>query len=273
MVLRTPQRPSEGGECIEDEGMVETRGKNRRRLVLASAFGLVALSAKLLMPARVEMPSKGEVLLQGQSGETPSRASGPLAPSLRESASHSSGGTRSPIPQASNAGMMFRARVEELRLQGRGTVDGQPAAPDTLGIGQWDPAKGAVANSARGVSASRIASMEKFKIHFPSNREMSGLDQFRVTPRVDERALQHIAPRREPLAAERTAKEQKELAKVKQDLGMPAPKAKLDAALYDPWEHEYDSVVRSEEAKANKLAQDALKARQAEQRARKKSVQ
>jgi hypothetical protein len=281
--------------------MGEQNRVNRKRVIFASTIGALAIAVKFLMPAQVELQSKRQVDSQENVTNGSAESDNADRPASAGSAvsrdSDASNGQQSTSGQADRQDMAPSLDTEgtsagslgstgltgltgltgpvDVAVQPRMRGQAQPAAPDTVGMGQLDPAIGssAAGDAAIGTAAARLASMERVKIHFPSSQEMSGLDSIRSRPQIDEGALQKAVPAREPSAADRAAKEQKELAKIKRDIGLPSPKAKLDGALYDPWANEYDSIVRSEEAKANKLAQEALKARQAEQRARRKSIQ
>jgi hypothetical protein len=281
--------------------MGEQNRVNRKRVIFASTIGALAIAVKFLMPAQVELQSKRQVDFQQNmtngSAETdsahrtvPVRSSFSPGSNVREGEQSTHGQAVSPDmapsidTEGSSAGSLGSTGLTgltgstgpvDVAVQPRMRGQAQPAAADTVGMGQFDPAMGssAAGDAAMGTAAARLASMERVKIHFPSSQEMSGLESIRSRPQIEEGALQKAVPAREPSAADRAAKEQKELAKIKRDIGLPSPKAKLDGALYDPWANEYDSIVRSEEAKANKLAQEALKARQAEQRARRKSIQ
>jgi hypothetical protein len=285
---------------------------SRNRSMFASAVGLLAVAVKFLMPAQVELQSKHQGDLQedsigvsaergksdgtgsarssvtrgspannrqqpveGQAGSGNLPASASTQSNSFGSLENSSDSTSSAALDSRSLGSRDLTDPAELAVQPRLRGHAQPAALDTVGMVRLDPSIGAgtSGDAEFGTAAARLASMERVKIQFPSSQEMIGLEGLRPKPPVDEGALQKAVPVREPSAADRAAKEQKELAKIKRDIGLPAPKAKLDGALYDPWAREYDSVVRSEEAKANKLAQEALKARQDEQRARRKSLQ
>lgn len=102
-------------------------------------------------------------------------------------------------------------------------------------------------------------------LRLPDPRQLQHLESgFRSTP-----GLEHTAKYLEPgLPAAEQAKKQPndELGKIRQQIGMPAPKEKLDTKLFDPWAQEYDTLVRQEHDKKEQLAREAMRAREDEER-------
>lgn len=105
-------------------------------------------------------------------------------------------------------------------------------------------------------------------LRLPDPRQLQHLESgFRSTP-----GLEHTAKYLEPgLPAAEQAKKQPndELGKIRQQIGMPAPKEKLDTKLFDPWAQEYDTLVRQEHDKKEQLAREAMRAREHEERRKK----
>jgi hypothetical protein len=112
------------------------------------------------------------------------------------------------------------------------------------------------------------------KIHLPDQAEINLLRDFEIKGEARDNigsAKPALVPQ-DLSPQEKKTRKQRELARIKREMGMPAPEHHLTSDLYDPWATEYNSLVRKEKDRAEQLAEDALRARQAENTARRKRV-
>lgn len=118
------------------------------------------------------------------------------------------------------------------------------------------------------LSVSRLDTPE---LRFPQTQELQDI------PRFDNKPIKGIPapakPARKLTPEQKKQREEKMLAKIKTELGAPAPKEQLKDGLYDPWAEEYESIVSEEEERITREARAALKARQEEEKLRKKTKQ
>lgn len=186
--------------------------------------------------------------------------------SRSEAMSASSPGDEAQVQQL---GKLHKTSSEPSPTWQRVQMHSQPGAVSQSGEWNLDGELKLKHDRADPKSLGVVSRLEKPELHFPQSHELQELSRFDTKPIKASIAPVKAAESRTP--AQEKKRDEKMLAKIKAELGVPAPREQLKDGLYDPWAEEYESIVSEEEERVAREARAALKARLKEELLRKRN--
>lgn len=175
---------------------------------------------------------------------------------MQQTGGHPPAGFSHAAPDSHEIARLHQESLQSDRPQFEASVDGLPSQ-----------------TNIRAPRESWQDSTQKMKLRSPDSSELGRLDAIEFQKPTLEAFPDAATPKNPVLSAkEKMKREQKELMKIKKQIGMPQNEKAIKKDLYDPWANEYIQVLEAEKKQVEKIAREALQARIAEEKAKKAAL-